>query len=585
MNQAPPLEPFDAYATDAALVEAIAAHGATWAEEGGVSETAGGEETGETISKNTGHLSRIGRIAGCPEFAALAHAANTHSPVLKTHDPQGRRVSRVDFHPSYHAVMRTGIEAEVPSLAWREAHRPAVHVARSALSYMMYQAEAGTQCPQTMTYACVPALRRHATDEQLARCDWVAKATSAIYDERDVVATEKRGITIGMSMTERQGGSDVRANTTTAEPVEPGQQEGSGAAYFLHGHKWFTSAPMSDAFLTLAHAPGGLSCFIVPRHVPHTGERNRGLHFYRLKDKIGDRSNASGEVEYRGAYGEMLGEEGRGVAAILEMVHHTRLDCLVASAGVMRRCVTLAAHHCSHRMAFGSQLVRTPLMANVLADLQIEAEASTHLAMRVAATFGNDVSEHEAALGRIATALAKFHLCKQAPGVAYEAMECHGGNGYIEDFPMARAFRQAPLNAIWEGSGNIICLDVARAAAKSPDAVEALFTELAHVHGASATLDNTVAGLGKELKQLGQAATTGAPLPGHLRRLVSGLSTALQASTLLQHGDSRVAAAFIDTRFSASNGIGLAPRAGYGLLPEGIDCTHIVDRAIPERLL
>lgn len=391
--------------------------------------------------------------------------------------------------------------------------------------------DAGTQCPQTMTYACVPLLEKHLTPAQRSHWNWREKMK--VYDERNLPLQQKRGMTIGMSMTERQGGSDVRANTTVARPRDPSKQ-GPGEDYFLNGHKWFTSAPMCDGFLTLAKTEKGLSCFMVPRWVPSTGERNRGLVFLRLKDKLGDRSNASSEVEYRDAYAQMVGEDGRGVATILEMVHHTRLDCTLGSAGLIRRVAVEAMSHLQRRHAFGLRLFEAPLMQNVLAQLAVESEAATLLALFIASLFDR-AGAADRMLCRLATAVAKMHVCKRAPALAYEAMECVGGNGYIEDWPMAYLFRQAPLNAIWEGSGNVICLDVLRSVTADPECYQLLLREIE-------------AGLGSVADKPHLAHLTSFNTEPHqLRNTVTSLALALQASLLVRYGRAEVAAAFHDS--------------------------------------
>ena len=531
-NQPPPLAPYDAWATDVALREAVDREGGGWA--------------GDAIGA-------YGALAG-GELMELARAANAHRPVLAAFDRYGHRIDEVEFHPAYHALMRTAVQHGVAGFAWRHGDRAGAHVARAALMYLHNQADAGTSCPLTMTYACVPALRR---DAEVAAF-WGPKIADGVYDPRHVPADAKRGVTLGMGMTEKQGGSDVRANTTRATPRP-------GGDYALVGHKWFFSAPMSDAFLVLAQAPGGLTCFLLPRILPD-GSRN-GLRLQRLKDKLGDWSNASSEVEFHDARATRLGDEGRGVATILQMVALTRLDCLLGSASLMRQALVQATHHARHRRAFGARLVEQPLMRAVLADLALDSEAATALAFRVARAVDASARDpREAALARIATALGKFHVCKQAPAFVAEALECLGGVGYVEETGMPRLYRQAPLNSIWEGSGNIQCLDVLRAFGREPDSADALFAEFDAVRGAHPRLDDEVRGL--------RARLAAGPAEGDARDLAGRLATALQASTL-SRGDPEIAAAFIAARLG-----GRRPGA-YGVLAGGAPVTRLLDRVLP----
>ena len=412
-NQPPPLAPYDAWATDVALREAVDREGGGWA--------------GDAIGA-------YGALAG-GELMELARAANAHRPVLAAFDRYGHRIDEVEFHPAYHALMRTAVQHGVAGFAWRHGDRAGAHVARAALMYLHNQADAGTSCPLTMTYACVPALRR---DAEVAAF-WGPKIADGVYDPRHVPADAKRGVTLGMGMTEKQGGSDVRANTTRATPLP-------GGDYALVGHKWFFSAPMSDAFLVLAQAPGGLTCFLLPRILPD-GSRN-GLRLQRLKDKLGDWSNASSEVEFHDARATRLGDEGRGVATILQMVALTRLDCLLGSASLMRQALVQATHHARHRRAFGTRLVEQPLMRAVLADLALDSEAATALAFRVARAVDASARDpREAALARIATALGKFHVCKQAPAIVAEPLESLVGVRNVEVTGMQRLYREAQLNS------------------------------------------------------------------------------------------------------------------------------------------
>jgi putative acyl-CoA dehydrogenase len=428
-------------------------------------------------------LDHYGKIVGSNDWQDLAKCANDFTPVFTPFDRQGRRIDNVTFHESYHRLMAVAIENGIPSSPHTRQQSPPTpwsksseSVVRGAMSLMHYQLENGTGCPLTMTYAAVPVLRAH--NKNGAFDEWIAKLTAGKYDPSDQHVSLKKGTTCGMSMTEKQGGSDVRRNTTLATPQDGGKH------YTIVGHKWFTSAPMCDAFLTLAQvvpAPGAapqLSCFLVPRWVA-PGERNVGLRFQRLKNKLGDKSNASSEVEYHGAVGYLVGPLGQGVRTIIDMVNHTRLDCMLGSAGLMQAALMWAVNSTTHREAFGAAPVATkPLMLNVLSDLTLESEAATALALRVAASFDRP---EEDAFRRIAVAIGKYFICKRAPGFTYEALECMGGNGYVEDFPLARWYRQAPLNAVWEGSGNVIVLDVFRAMAKEADAIPALKKEVESV--------------------------------------------------------------------------------------------------------
>ncbi|HEV3497022.1 MAG TPA: acyl-CoA dehydrogenase family protein, partial [Actinomycetes bacterium] len=447
LNQPPPLAGYDLYEADPVLGEAVAREGAGWASE---------------------RLRALGTLAGSPEAIAWGEAADANPPVLRTHDRYGRRVDEVEFHPAWHRLLGTAVANGLHAAPWHDPGQGA-QVARAAGFYLWTQVEAGHGCPVSMTYAAVPALRVAAPD--LAEV-WEPKLTAPAYQPELAPVAAKAAALCGMAMTEKQGGSDVRANTTSARPA------GSEGLWLLTGHKWFCSAPMSDAFLVLAQAPAGLSCFLVPRVLPD-GTRTR-FHLQRLKGKLGNRANASAEVELEEAAGWLVGEPGRGLAAILEMVNHTRLDCVVGSAALMRQAVAQATHHAAHRGAFGRRLADQPLMTNVLADLAVESEAATLLAMRVAGAFDRAADDPaEAALRRLATAVAKYWVCKRAPAVAAEALECLGGNGYVEESGMPRLYREAPLNSIWEGAGNINSLDVLRVLARRPESLAALLDELA----------------------------------------------------------------------------------------------------------
>ncbi|MFF8507500.1 acyl-CoA dehydrogenase family protein [Streptomyces sp. NPDC015492] len=538
-NQVPPLTGYDVSA-DPALLESLRREGAAWAE---------------------AEVRELGARAGGEQAQEWGRLAERHSPVLHTHDRYGHRIDEVEFHPHWHELMDVAVRHGLHGAPWRD-DRPGAHVARAAKLFVWGQADAGHLCPISMTYAAVPALR---AQPDLAEV-YEPLLTSSSYDFGLRVPTEKRGIIAGMSMTEKQGGSDVRANTTRAVPTdEPG-------LYALTGHKWFTSAPMSDVFLTLAQAPGGLSCFLVPRVLPD-GSRN-AIRLQRLKDKLGNRSNASSEIEYEGALGRLVGEEGRGVATIIRMVNMTRLDCAISSASGMRLGLVQAVHHATHREAFGARLVDQPLMRNVLADLAVEAEAATLAALRLAGAVDRasrgDAEEEQ--LRRLGLAVTKYWVCKRAPAHAAEALECLGGNGYVEDSGLPRLYRESPLPSIWEGSGNVAALDVLRAMARQPQAVEAFFTEVDRAAGADRRLDAAVTGLRKDLAGLGDpdAAAWGA------RRLVERLALVLQGSLLVRHGDPAVADAFCASRLDGDRGL------AFGTLPAGVDTAAIIARSGPD---
>src|ERR671936_159157 len=458
LNQPPPLEGYNVFEENRPLVEALRREGAEAFEE---------------------RARELGARAGTARSLELGRLANENPPILRTHDRYGNRIDEVEFHPAWHELLRLAVASGIHALPWREPV-PGAQAGRAAMMLSMSGVESGTGCPLSMTYAGVPALR---AQPELA-AEWEPRLTSLEYDPRSRPADEKRGALMGMAMTERQGGSDVRANTTAARPLNGG---GPGAEYEITGHKWFFSAPMCDAFLVLAQADGGLSCFFMPRFTPN-GERNR-IHLQRLKDKLGNRSNASSEVEFEGAWARLVGEEGRGVATIIEMVNHTRLDCVIGSAGGMRDAVAQATHHAAHRSVFGRRLLDQPLMRNVLADLCLESEAATAAMLRLARAFDNpEGDEGEELFKRLATGVIKYWTCKRAPAVAAEALECLGGNGYVEESGMPRLYREMPLNSIWEGSGNVQCLDVLRALGRSPESLDALYTELDEAAGADSRL-------------------------------------------------------------------------------------------------
>ncbi|EID54427.1 acyl-CoA dehydrogenase family protein [Saccharomonospora xinjiangensis] len=531
-NQVPPLAGHDV-SDDPALLEGLRTQGADWAE---------------------ADVRELGVLAGSERVQEWGRLVNEHPPVLRSHDRVGRRIDEVEFHPHWHDLMTVAVERGLHAAPWGQKRRGA-HVARAAKFYVWSQVEAGHTCPISMTYSAVPALR---CGGDLA-ASYEPLLTAPHYDFGLRVPTSKRGLIAGMSMTEKQGGSDVRANTTRAVPSGDG-------TYVITGHKWFTSAPMSDVFLTLAQAPGGLSCFLLPRVLPD-GTRN-AIHLQRLKDKLGNRSNASAEVEYDGALGMLVGEEGRGVRTIIEMVNNTRLDCVTGSAAGMRYGAVRAVHHARHRWAFGAPLARQPLMANVLADLVVESEAATTVALRLAGATdraaGGD--EQEAAFRRLALSVSKYWVCKRSPSHAAEALECLGGNGYVEESGMPRLFRESPLSSIWEGSGNVAALDTLRAMAKQPESVEAFFAEVELARGANALLDDAVTSLRRELADTGEAEF-------RARRIVERLALVLQGSLLVRHGDKAVADAFCASRLGGDWGV------AFGTLPRGVATEQVLSRA------
>ena len=533
-NQPPPYEGRNLYLAHRALQEAVAREGAAWAHE---------------------RLLAWGEVLGRAETCAHATRANRYTPELRTHDRLGNRIDDVAFDPSWHALMALAMNEGEHAAPWSDAGAGA-HVARAA-SYLMHaEVENGTQCPLTMTYAGIPVLRRHANALPALATTWLPRLLAREYDGRSVAVVGKASALLGMGMTERQGGSDVRTNTTRAV-------RGAQGTYRLTGHKWFFSAPMCDAHLVLAQAEAGLSCFFLPRFLDD-GSRNN-VHIQRLKDKLGNRSNASSEVDFDGATAWLLGEEGRGVTVIIEMVRHTRLDCAIGSAGLIRAAAAQALHHASHRRAFGRRLVDQPLMQNVLADLALESEAATALALRLARAFDAGSETSEAALARLATPALKYWICKRAPAIVAEAMEVLGGNGYVEESALPRLYREAPLNSIWEGSGNIMCLDVQRAAQREPEAVEALFAELAQARGGDAHLDRHVEAL---------KAMFAGPREADARRQAGDTATALAAAQLVRHAPAAVADAYCASR------LGHTSAGTLGGLPAGVDCPAIIARGL-----
>jgi putative acyl-CoA dehydrogenase len=580
LNQTPPLEGIDVFSSNLPLVEALRREGGGWA-----------QERAATLGRF------VGQVDG-PQ-ALWGRQANENRPVLHTHDRYGHRIDEVEFHPAWHRLMAMGVEHELHSLPWTSSE-PSAHVARAGLYMTAMQAEAGFACPITMTFAVVPALR---ATPALAE-EWEPLVTATTYDPRLVPAAQKGSAISGMAMTEKQGGSDVRANTTFARALNGG---GPGAEYEITGHKWFCSAPMSDIFLVLAQTDDGLSCFLVPRVLPD-GSRNP-FHIQRLKDKLGNHSNASSEVEFHGTWGRMVGEPGRGVPTIIEMVGHTRLDCVIGGAAGMRAGVVNATWHAAHRSAFGRRLIEQPLMRNVLADLCIESEAATMLAMRLARAYDEAGSELDSAgasgegsggngraggsgggggggggggaivhsdelsdahlFKRIATAVGKYWVCKRAPNHAFESLECLGGNGYVEESGMPRLYREAPLASIWEGSGNVMSLDVLRALVRTPRTLEVFLAEVGEAKGADARLD---AHLAKLESQFSDPTT----LESRARRVVESMALALQGSLLVRFGAPAVADAFCAARLGGEGGL------EYGTLPAGSDFEAIVERGRPQ---
>jgi putative acyl-CoA dehydrogenase len=547
-NQPMPLVGHNVYAGDRALRDALAFH---------------------LPGADDGHRHTLGALLGTAEMQEHARLANLHKPYLHTHDRFGHRIDEVEFHPSYHALIGAAMSAGLHGTPW--AGGPGAHIERAAAFLMFTELEPSVLCPISMSYAVTPALRANAPLFE----GWFGKLTSTRYDPRPLPVQAKAGVTMGMGMTEKQGGSDVRANTSTAHFEE---DTASGRRYALVGHKWFFSAPMCDAFLVLAQAPGGLSCFHLPRWLPD-GRRN-AVRIERLKDKLGNHANASSEVEFTGAQAWLVGEEGRGVQQILEMGTLTRLDCALGTAGLMRHAVSLALHHTTQRRAFGKALIEQPLMRNVLADLALESEAATALALRLARAVDARDDPLEQVMRRILTPVAKFWVCKRGSALAQEAMECLGGNGYVEENgagTIARIYREMPLNSIWEGAGNIMALDLLRALRKrgseESDTVRALAIELGTVRGSNAALDAFIKRL---MARVSEAADVGGPEEeGGARRLAQDLALAVQASLLRRHAPDTVFDAFCASRL-AGQGVQV-----FGTLPAGVDLDSILQRAMP----
>ncbi|MGB7543400.1 MAG: acyl-CoA dehydrogenase family protein [Burkholderiales bacterium] len=530
-NQPPPLVGYNAWSQDRVLVDAVQREGGGWI---------------------AGRAQAMGELVGSERMQTLAQQANRFVPELKTHDRFGNRIDAIEYHPAYHELMSLAFGAGLHSLAWTEKRRGA-WVARAALFYLWNQGENGVACPVTMSFAAAHVLRN---DSRLA-AEWEPRLLACDYDPRPLPLSQKRAVTIGMAMTERQGGSDLRTNSTRAQPL-------GGGEYELDGQKWFCSAPMSDGFFTLARTDAGISCFFVPRSLAD-GARNP-FFIQRLKDKCGNRSNASAEIEYHGTRARLVGAEGRGIATLIEMTHLTRFDIVIASAGMMRAGLAQALHHAAHRNAFGKHLAEHPLMQNVLADLALETEAATLLAFRLARAFdlaGNE--ERESLLVRLMTPIAKYWLCKRNPALAVEAMECLGGNGYVEEAPLARLYREAPVNGIWEGSGNVICLDVLRSMQREPRSVEALLGEIASAGERFKTLAERIAHQLKDFDAIEQ----------HARRIVEMLAVALEASLMARHSQGTAAEAFCASRLDGDWG------RAFGTLPASSDCAGILKRAMP----
>jgi putative acyl-CoA dehydrogenase len=533
-NQPPPLVGHDVVASDRALVEAVTRH---------------------ADAATLADLGSLGAEAGSAEAREHGVLANRHEPELVSYDRYGHRIDEVRFHPSWHWLMERGVGHGLQAAPWTsDAAHP--HVRRAAGFFAWSQTEPGHGCPLSMTYAAVPALR---ADDALAK-EWTPRLAATSYDPGIRPAAGKTGALAGMGMTEKQGGSDVRANVTTATPTSVDGE------YTLEGHKWFTSAPMNDVFLVLAQAPGGLSCFLVPRALAD-GSRNR-LDVVRLKDKLGNRSNASSELELRGTWAQRLGDEGRGVRTIIEMVAATRLDCVLGSAALMRKALAEASWHVAHRSAFGARLADQPLMRNVVADLAVESEAATALAIRLAAAVDSSHDPHEAALRRIALPLAKFWVCKRTPMMVAEALECLGGNGYVEESGLPLLFRESPLNSVWEGSGNVNALDVLRALSREPASLDAWLVEVGAARGVDHRLDRAVEEVLESLADVSE-------MEAGARRLAGRMAACLQGALLVRHAPAAVADAFCATRLGTEYG------GTLGTLPRGTDLAAIVERTTP----
>ena len=537
LNQPSPLENYNLFLGDRALADALAFN-----------------LPRDRLEAARARLAALGAELGTREMFAKGAAANRFVPQLHSHDPQGRRIDEIEYHPAYHDLMTLLMRHGLHTGAWSDG-APGAHVERAAGYLLFAEIENGTQCPATMTYGSVPAIRR---DAELAG-QWLAKLYSRDYDARNIPARDKRSALIGMGMTEKQGGSDVRANTTRAEKA-------GASEWRITGHKWFLSAPMCDAWLVLAQSPGGLSCFFMPRFTPD-GAPN-AIRIQRLKDKLGNRSNASSEVEFTGAYATLLGEEGRGVPMILEMGVYTRLDCAIGSAGLMRQALSQALWHAAQRSTFGKLLREQPVMKNVLADLALESEAATALAIRLSRAYDAQVEERERLLARVLTPASKFWICKRGAHFAEESMEAIGGNGYVEENALARIYREVPVNSIWEGSGNIMCLDVLRALRKAPEVVEAVAAELDAARGAHPAYDRFCAALKERLADAAEFESAA-------RRLTQDLALAVQASLLARHAPRFVSDAFCRSRLQADLG------GAFGTLAPDMPFDALIERAMP----
>ena len=532
LNQPPPLVDYNPFTADRTLQSALDREGGGWAYE---------------------DLDSFGAVTGSAQVIEWGFLANANLPQLVTHDPYGHRVDRVEYHPAWHSLMALSVAQGLHSMPW-EGEEGGHYAARAAGFFVMSQTEQGHGCPISMTTSVIPTLR---LQPDLA-AEWEPDVLSRTYDPSFAPRSKKEGVLLGMALTEKQGGSDVRANNSTAVPI-------NGREYLLTGHKWFCSAPMCDAFLVLAQAPGGLSCFLLPRWSPD-GAPNP-IVLQRLKDKLGNRSNASAEIEFDRAWARMVGEEGRGVRTIIEMINHTRLDCVIGSAAIMRSAVTQAVHHSRHRQAFGDLLARQTLMQNVLADLVVESEVATLLMMRLAGGFDRRADEFEASFVRLATSVGKYWVCKRTPVVSGEALECLGGNGYVEESILPRLYRESPVNSVWEGSGNVIALDVVRALNRSPDSLEAFLAEVDLAAGIDPRLDAAIDDLKASLARLDD-------VEAQARRLVERLALTLQGSLLIRWGSPVTAEAFLASRFGPGWG------RAFGTLPTGLDLEPIIDLAV-----
>jgi putative acyl-CoA dehydrogenase len=524
---------------DVVLVEALVREGAAWAADDVVA---------------------LGARVGDPEVIALGELANTYPPMLCAFDRFGHRIDEVDYHPAYHHLMAEAVANGLHTGPWSDG-RPGAHVARAAKVALWTQVEAGHVCPISMTYSVLPSLR----EQPDVAAEWEPALLSSLYDPRCLPSPAKRGVLAGMALTEKQGGSDVQANTTAATPIGAG---GPGGEYLLTGHKWFCSAPMSDLVLVTARTTEGLGCFALPKWRPD--ETRNAIHIQRLKDKLGNKSNASSEIELDAAWGRLVGDDGQGVRTIIAMINHTRLDCVIGVTGQMRAGLSQAIHHAQHRSAFGRCLIEQPLMAAVLTDLAIESEAATTLMMRLARSWDNDATEADEAFRRLATTVAKYWVCKRAPMFAAEALECLFGSGYVEESPMARLFRESPLNGIWEGSGNVMCLDVLRAIQRAPDSLVAVMAEINEGRGADSHLDRAMTDLQAELADRDS-------IEARSRGVVERIALVLQGSLLVRFAPSAVADAFCATRLGDEGG------RAFGTLPRSVDVGAILRRAWPDQ--